>query len=39
MARASQCVRLANPIRKRNGLELITYARDAYEACDENELD
>jgi hypothetical protein len=33
------CVTLVNPIREKNGLPLIIPAADAYEACDEGELD
>ena len=32
------CIGRANAIRKKNGLEPLTYAVDAYAACDEYEL-
>ncbi len=32
------CIARANVIRKKNGLEPLTYPKDAYTACDEVEL-
>jgi len=34
-----ECVERANPMRVANGLPLIVPAHDAYDACDESELD
>jgi hypothetical protein len=33
------CILEANPLREQKGLAPITYEPDAYEACDENELE
>lgn len=35
----ASCVARVNPMRKANGLEPIVPAPDAYEACDESEID